>query len=124
MAGSEDDRRVADAVEPAQAKVNSKSAPSRGHTHLPPGPGQPTLPPGAIGLRRRTTDGRSLPAKEKSQSGQARRLLDERRSEHQQRVWDKLDAARKAADERQARLKGFQGVEETPEEDELDDFDF
>ncbi|MBC7793938.1 MAG: hypothetical protein H7Z43_09530 [Clostridia bacterium] len=64
------------------------------------------VPRGTVGLRAATE--RQQPSeKVVAARGEAERQLQQSKDSHRQKVWDKLDAARKAADERLPRYTGF-----------------
>ena len=99
------------------------------------GPSGKKRPPAAVGLRA------AVPAQGKSQvvaerRATTRKQVDEAVAERRKQVWDKLDAARRAAEEKAARLRSFQttGSGSNPalpaaparpgDPDEVDDVDF
>ena len=68
--------------------------------------GSRQVPPGSIGLRTRA---RAPAVSEKSVAvrTEVRAKVGQRRDEHRQRVWDKLDEARRRADEKRPRMDRF-----------------
>jgi hypothetical protein len=69
--------------------------------------GARTIPRGTVGLR--TAAGREeKPQKVIAARNDAEARVMAKKDEHRQKVWDKLDAARKAADERIPRYSSFQ----------------
>lgn len=65
------------------------------------------VPRGTVGLRAATQ--REAPSEKVTVArGEAEAQVQASKDERRQRVWDKLDAARKAADERLPRYSGFQ----------------
>ena len=67
-----------------------------------------SLPPAAVGLRAATRPRLGASEKLDAAHSQVREKLESIKEEHKQRVWDKLDAAKKQADERLGRLQPFQ----------------
>lgn len=68
--------------------------------------GAKTLPRGAVGLRA-AQDRPAPPPKAVEAKSHAGQRVRSGREEHRQKVWDKLDAARKAADDKLPRFDGF-----------------
>jgi len=78
---------------------------------------------GSVGLRAAT--GKIGPAAAAVQRrADSQKVLADAEDAHRQKVWDKLDAAKKAADEKAARLKSFEPNAAAAEDDDFDDFDF
>jgi hypothetical protein len=69
--------------------------------------GTRNVPRGTVGLRAASTR-EVQPEKVVAAKSDADARVNAKKDEHRQKVWDKLDAARKAADERAPRYSSFQ----------------
>lgn len=77
-----------------------------------------------IGLRSASAKVPIAPSERAQQRRQdSRKLLADNRDAHRKAVWAKLDAAKKAADEKARRLRSFEPAGTEPADDD-DDFDF
>jgi len=72
--------------------------------------GSKKVPRGAIAVDAATASDMKIPLDEKArtQLAEARRAVDKKRQEKRRSVWDKLDAAKQVADEKQPRLARFE----------------
>lgn len=82
--------------------------------------GRRTVPRAAVGFRA-ATEAKEASAKAVEARNTSRQKVREGRDEHRQRVWDKLDAARKAGDERRGRFERFQPARDDDASEDDDD---
>ncbi len=68
--------------------------------------GTKAVPRGTVGLRGQPTQHRDNEKSERYYE-ESRNKVDEKKQEHRRKIWDKLDAAKKHADERKPRFDAF-----------------